>query len=61
VCDVVMIDTLETSISTTRDPTEKDFNISARLSISKEKLKTELNKCIVLCKICHGELHAELW
>jgi hypothetical protein len=44
-----------------KDSSEKDFNISSRVSISKETLLHEINKCILLCKICHNELHAGLW
>lgn len=24
-------------------------------------IRTEAKKCVLLCKICHGELHADLW
>lgn len=44
-----------------RDPTQKDFVIASRSSISKKKLMNEVAKCVILCKICHGELHAGLW
>ncbi len=43
------------------DPKQKDFTISSRPSVSLTKLQSEINKCIILCKICHGELHAGLW
>lgn len=43
------------------DPNEKDFTIASRVSVKRETLIAEINKCIILCKICHGELHAGLW
>jgi hypothetical protein len=39
------------------DPTEKDFCISG-MSIGVEKLKVEVDKCVLLCCRCHGEVHA---
>lgn len=41
------------------NPEEKDFNISGK-SFSIECLKKEVDKCALLCHICHGELHAGL-
>lgn len=46
------------------DPKEKDFNISStnrrgRSTISWDKLKKELDKCILLCANCHREIHAK--
>ena len=38
------------------DPSKKDFSISGK-SISWDKIKTELDKCILVCSNCHGELH----
>lgn len=38
------------------DPKEKDFTISGK-SWSFEKLKTEVDKCILLCSNCHIEIH----
>ena len=41
------------------DPNEKDFGISAKgYTRSWEKVKTELDKCVLLCNNCHGEVHA---
>lgn len=37
--------------------TEKDFNISKYATLSWDKLKIELNKCIMICANCHRELH----
>jgi endogenous inhibitor of DNA gyrase (YacG/DUF329 family) len=42
------------------NPNEKDFGIASNGNIrSLEKLKPELDKCILLCHNCHAELHAE--
>jgi hypothetical protein len=40
------------------DPNQKDFGISAK-SYSFERLKKEVDKCILVCKNCHAELHYE--
>lgn len=40
------------------EPTTKSFVIGKKLSsVSKEKLKEELEKCQLLCKTCHDEKH----
>ena len=41
------------------DPNEKEINISraASCGYSKERMQKEIDKCIVLCRNCHGELH----
>lgn len=41
-----------------RDPNEKDFTISGK-SWSFERLKNEVDKCILLCSNCHKETHFE--
>lgn len=38
------------------DPTRKEFGISSR-TVKWITLKTELDKCILLCSNCHGEIH----
>jgi DNA-binding CsgD family transcriptional regulator len=38
------------------DPKEKDFSISGS-SFSFEKLKKEVDKCILVCANCHSEIH----
>lgn len=38
------------------DPSQKDFAISSG-HLSWEKVKTELDKCIMLCSNCHREVH----
>lgn len=35
---------------------EKDFGISGK-SLSLEKLKSEVDKCIMVCSNCHAEIH----
>ena len=41
------------------DPTQKDFGISHRgYTRSWEKVKEEVDKCILLCANCHREVHA---
>jgi DNA-binding CsgD family transcriptional regulator len=41
------------------DPTQKDFAISGK-SYSIEKLKKEVDKCIMVCANCHIEIHDEI-
>lgn len=38
---------------------EKQFSISKYAGMSWEKLKKELDKCILVCANCHGEIHEE--
>jgi hypothetical protein len=40
-----------------RDPNEKDFQISKNYNKSMKKLKEEVDKCDLLCKNCHMEIH----
>lgn len=43
------------------DPNEKDFGI-AKSGVTRawEKVKIELDKCIMVCSNCHREIHEEL-
>ena len=38
------------------DATQKEFSISGK-SISWEKIQKELDKCVLVCANCHGEIH----
>ena len=38
------------------DPMEKDFTISSHMS-SWERIKKEIDKCVLLCARCHREVH----
>lgn len=38
------------------DPSKKDFDISAN-SFAFERMKKEVDKCVLLCANCHRELH----
>ena len=42
------------------DPNEKDFGIGSYSVLSWEKIKPELDKCIMVCANCHREIHEEL-
>lgn len=43
------------------NPNEKDFGISAKgITWSFDKIKLELDKCIMLCALCHREEHVML-
>ena len=40
------------------DPSQKDFGLSIRgLTRSWEKMRAELDKCVLLCANCHSEVH----
>ena len=39
------------------DPSQKDFGIAGCHSKSFDKIKLELDKCILICQNCHHELH----
>lgn len=39
------------------NPETKDFAISKLKSYSLESIKSELDKCILVCKNCHSEIH----
>lgn len=44
-----------------KNPEEKDFSISDTRNHSIEYLKTEVDKCILICANCHREEHDKLW
>lgn len=39
------------------DPSQKDFNISSNRYKFSTELKLELDKCVLLCRNCHAEVH----
>ena len=41
------------------NPEEKDFTISGKTN-SFDKLKNEVDKCILVCRNCHGEIHYKI-
>lgn len=44
-----------------KDPASKDFSLSVRgLTRSWERIKEELEKCVLVCSNCHREIHAGL-
>lgn len=43
-----------------KDPKQKDFNISAK-SCSYERLKLEADKCNLVCRNCHAEIHDKIY
>ncbi len=42
------------------DPNEKDFSIAQARHTTFDKVKAELDKCVLLCSNCHREVHANL-
>jgi len=43
------------------DPNQKDFTISSKgYTRSWERVKTELDKCMILCANCHREVHEKI-
>ena len=43
------------------DPTRKDFGISSKgYTRSWEKVRAEIDKCLLLCANCHREAHANM-
>lgn len=39
---------------------EKEFGISSRYNWAWEKIKKEIDKCILVCRNCHAEIHSGL-
>lgn len=42
-----------------KNKNEKDFGISDYVSRSIENLKIEVDKCMLVCCLCHRKIHAE--
>lgn len=42
-----------------KNPEEKDFSISGKTH-SFDKLRNEVDKCILVCRNCHGEIHHKI-
>jgi hypothetical protein len=42
------------------DPSVKEFSLGERRGIRIDTLRKELDKCILVCRNCHTELHAEM-
>ena len=40
------------------DPTEKEFTIASSGNLDLNKLKVEVDKFVLVCANCHGEIHA---
>ncbi len=43
-----------------KDPSQKDFGLSMGNSYSLERMKIEVDKCMLVCANCHREIHVEL-
>lgn len=43
-----------------KNPSEKEFTISKKTNLGKDKLLVEIQKCVCLCANCHRKVHAGL-
>jgi hypothetical protein len=43
-----------------KDPSIKEFSLANSGTMDLEKLKNEVDKCLLVCANCHGEIHAGL-
>lgn len=42
-----------------KDPSKKEYSVSSKANrVGVEKLKKEIDKCVVLCANCHRKVHA---
>ena len=41
------------------DSKEKDFSISGK-TVALDRMKKEIDKCVLVCNNCHGEIHEEI-
>lgn len=42
------------------DSSQKDYQVSAMKGFPSTKVKTEIEKCVLLCANCHREIHASM-
>lgn len=42
------------------DPNEKEFHLGTHRTHNLTKLRKELDKCILVCRNCHTEIHYEM-
>lgn len=43
------------------NPEEKDFSISSYKTYAWDKVKKELDKCVLVCSNCHREIHEQIY
>lgn len=43
------------------DPNQKSFDIAGNHCLGWARIEKELEKCILVCRNCHGEIEAGLW
>ena len=39
------------------DPSKKEIKIASTARTVTDKIKKELDKCVVMCHLCHGDTH----
>lgn len=42
------------------DPTQKEFHLGDRRGLGLDKLRAEMDKCILVCRNCHTEIHSAM-